>query len=215
MTTKDAALEMLGPARRPPAAKLSFEEFHDWLDEDTWAEWVDGQVQMVSPASLRHAQLSGFLLRVLGAWVEAHDLGTLLLPPFLMRLAPPVDRAREPDLLFVAREHTDRLRRTYLDGPADVVVEIISPESVGRDRGEKFVEYERAGVPEYWLIDPDRRYAEFYELGTDGRYRVALAGADGEYTSQALAGFKLPVDWLWQEPLPRVAEVLGPLGLVG
>lgn len=55
---------------------------------------------------------------------------------------------------FVASEHLDRLKETYLDGPADLVVGIVSPDSVGRDRGEKFYEYAQGGVPEYWLIDP-------------------------------------------------------------
>lgn len=80
-------------------------------------------------------------------------------------------QGREPDLLFVAQEHLDRLQETYLDGPANLVVEVVSPESLARDRGAKFVEYEAGGVPEYWLLDPLRRWAEFYCLGEDGRYR--------------------------------------------
>ena len=52
----------------------------------------------------------------------------------------------------MASERLDRVHRTYLDGPADLVVEIVSPESAGRDRGEKYYEYEAAGIPEYWLL---------------------------------------------------------------
>ncbi len=215
MTTGETAVWVPTPMRSPPAEKLSFEEFHDWLDEDTWAEWVNGEVQMVSPASLRHQQLASFLWVLLDAWIEVDDMGIVLQAPFLMRLPPPLDRAREPDLLFVAKEHRDRLHATYLDGPADLVIEITSPESLGRDRGDKFVEYEQAGVREYWLLDPERRRAEFYQLGTDGRYRVFLAGAAGEYLSPTLAGLKLPVDWLWREPLPKVVDALRTLGLVG
>lgn len=214
MATRDAPSEVV-PARRPPAGKLTFEEFHDWLDEDTWAEWVDGEVQMVSPANLRHQELGFFLSRIVGAWVEAHDLGVVLPPPFVMRMPPPVDQAREPDLLFIARTHLDRLKPTYLDGPADLVVEIVSPDSLARDRGEKYAEYERAGVPEYWLLDQDRRWAEFYQLGPDERYRTVFAGSSGTDESRALDGLKLPVEWLWQEPLPKVAEALRTLDVFG
>jgi Uma2 family endonuclease len=111
--------------------------------------------------------------------------------------------------------HLDRLRRIYLDGPADLVVEITSPESIGRDRGEKFVEYEAAGIPEYWLIDPERRQVEFYQLGADGRYRAAVVGATGIYESRVLDGLRLPVEWLWQDPLPDETEALRTLGLLG
>ena len=76
--------------------------------------------------------------------------------PFLVRLPDPLRRGREPDLIFVRKERLPLLKPTYFDGAPDLVVEVASPESLGRDRGEKFVEYERAGVEEYWLIDPDR-----------------------------------------------------------
>lgn len=119
-----------------------------------------------------------------------------------------------PARLGIATAHLDRLRPTYLDGPADLVVEITSPESLGRDRGQKFVEYEAAGIPEYWFIDRDRRRAEFYQLGPDGRYEVAFAGETGTYRSPALAGLELPLEWLWSDPLPPVIEALRTLGLV-
>jgi Uma2 family endonuclease len=114
---------------------------------------------------------------------------------------------REPDLVFVSTAHADRLRETYIDGPADLAVEIVSPESVARDRGEKFVEYETGGVLEYWLIDPLRREARFHRRGEDGRYHPGPVDADGFYHSVVLPEFRLRVDWLWQDPLPT-AEAL-------
>lgn len=200
--------------RQPPPGKLTYEEFLEWCDEDTWAEWVAGEVQMVSPASRTHQDLSGFLYIILRFWTRKHDLGVVLQPPFQMRLGPPVDRGREPDLIFVAANHRDRLKETYLDGPADLVVEITSPESLGRDRGDKFVEYEQAGILEYWLIDRDRQRAEFYQLRPDGRFRVALAGTSGGYESPVLAGLRLPLEWLWQDPLPDEETALRSLGLL-
>jgi Uma2 family endonuclease len=95
-----------------------------------------------------------------------------------------------------------------------LVIEIVSPESVGRDRGEKFVEYEAGGVREYWLIDPDRQQAEFYQLDETGRYHLAAIDKDGRFHSTVLPNFWLQVDWLWQEPLPKVLEVAGKLGLL-
>ncbi len=184
--------------------KSSYEEFLDWADEDTLAEWVDGEVVMYSPASKQHQLIVGFLEKVLGTFVEQHNLGVVLSAPFQMKL----ERGREPDLLFVARGHLDWLQETYLDGPADLVVEIISPESVGWDRGDKFYEYARGGVPEYWLIDPQMEWVEFYHLEEE-RYCLAFSGKEGEYHAEALPGFWLRVEWLWQEPLPHPLRVLG------
>lgn len=191
---------------------VTFEEFLAQCDEDTWAEWVNGEIIMMTPASNRHQNLSDFLLVLMRSFVERHHLGIVRSAPFLMRLSE--DTAREPDILFVANEHLDRLKETYLDGPADLVVEIVSPESRLRDRGEKFAEYEMAGIPEYWLIDPDLKRADFYVLGEDERYERLAADAKGVYRSRVLRGFWLNVNWLWQEPLPPVLEILQELGLI-
>jgi Uma2 family endonuclease len=120
---------------------------------------------------------------------------------------------REPDILFISQEHLDRLKETYLEGPADLVVEIVSPESRLRDRGEKYAEYEMGGVREYWLIDLEERQADFYELDGRGRYR-RLEPEAGIYRSQVLSGFWLKVEWLWRDPLPPVLGVLRELKLI-
>lgn len=207
------AVEATGQTPRlPPKDRLSFEEFLAWCDEDTWAEWVDGEVIMFSPASAGHQDIGGFLETALRVFAEVHDLGRVFRAPFVMRMLERPS-GREPDLIFVQRERRDLIKANYLDGPADVAVEIVSPESIGRDRGDKFVEYERAGIREYWLIDPDRQAAEFYELGADGRYRLAPI-EEGLYRSKVIPGFWLRVEWLWQKPLPPVLDVLRQLKII-
>lgn len=184
---------------------MTYREFLDWADEDTSAEWVNGKVVMTSPASLRHQLIAQFLARALAGYVEVGHLGIVVSAPFQMKLE---QSGREPDVLFLAEAHRDRLRETYLDGPADLVVEILSPESVGRDRSDKFYEYERAGIPEYWLIDDATQRAEFYQLDEHGRYQLVPPGADGIYRSRVLPDFWLEVAWLWLDPLPPVERTL-------
>lgn len=190
--------------------KLSYEEFLRKYDEDTQAEWVDGEVILLSPASNRHQDLSGFLTTILRAYAEAKQLGVVRSAPFQMRLGL---SGREPDLLFVTKEHLARLKENYLDGPADLVIEIISPESRLRDRGEKLAEYELAGVREYWLLDPEEKRADFYILGDDGRYDRRRPQPDGRYRSEVVAGLEIDTNWFWSIPLPPVLKVLHKLKL--
>ena len=196
---------------------VTLQQFLAHLDEDDWTEWVDGEVHTLSPASTRHQNVVLFLSHILGLFIEKGDLGWLSVAPFLMVLRDQ-DRAREPDLLFVRKEHTDRIREAHLEGPADLVVAIVSPDSVSRDRGEKFVEYEAAGIPEYWLIDPQREQAELYRLetleGGEARYRRIPQDADSAYSSEVLEGFRLRPEWLWQDPLPKVLDVARELGIL-
>lgn len=184
---------------------MTFAEFLEWCDEDTHAEWVNGSVIMASPASVKHQIIAGFMYAVLRHYVERHALGLVLPPPLLMKLG---HASREPDVLFVSTEHMHRFKDTYLDGPADLVVEVISPDSGGRDRGDKFYEYREAGIREYWLIDPSLHEAEFYRLDAEGRYRLMSLEAGGIYRSEIVRGFWLRMDWLWQHPYPNALAAL-------
>ena len=191
--------------QRSKPLKMTYQEFLEWADEDTLAEWVDGEVIMSSPASLPHQRIAGFLVNILNMFVVSKDLGIVLSAPFQMKL----EHGREPDILFISKAHLDRLKGTYLEGPADLVVEVISPESAGRDRGDKFYEYERGGVPEYWLIDPLIHRAEFYQMDAAAKqYRSITPESDTSYHSTVLPGFWLRIDWLWQNPLPHPLQVL-------
>lgn len=194
-----------------PPPRMTFEEFLDWLDEDTWAEWVDGEVIVHSPAADDHQDIVGFLGSILRLWVEHSDLGIVLMAPFLVKMPK---RGREPDLMVILKPNTIRLRDTYLDGPADLIVEILSPESAARDRGDKYFEYEAAGVPEYWLLNPMRQWAEIYQLGADGAYAPAFVGRSGVYHSAMLPGLWLRIEWLWQQPLPPVIDILKELKVI-
>jgi Uma2 family endonuclease len=194
----------------PPPAPVSWDDFLAWAPDDWRVEWVDGEIIEMSPATDEHQRVAGFLYFVLWAFVAQHGLGEVFQPPFLMRL-PARRTGREPDVLFVSAAHRDRITPTYIAGPADLVVEVISPESVRRDQRQKYDEYEAAGVPEYWIVDPRVKDARFFQLEADGRYHAAEIDASGIYTSRAVPGFRLQIDWLWRRPLPLPSEALADL----
>ena len=199
-------IRLLEPERKtPPKEKMTWEEFLNWADEDTHAEWVNGGLTMTMPAGKRHQDIVYFLLSLLKKYVRAKKLGEVLFAPFLMRIenAP---SGREPDILFLQNKNLKRLHETYVEGPSDLVVEVISPESIARDRGDKFIEYEQAKIPEYWLIDPVRTRAEFYVLNRKGHYQLVEPDEKGNYHSQVVDGFWIHVAWLWQDPPPSEEE---------
>jgi Uma2 family endonuclease len=211
MDLRDEELE-LAPRRQPPPGPVTYEEFLEWADEDTWAEWVDGQI-ILMPVTVaeRHARILRFLTWLFTEVTRLGRLGSVYTEPFQMRL-PALGRSRSPDLFLVRPERVHLMERHYLNGPADLVVEIISPESVRRDRVEKLAEYERAKIPEYWLVDAEGLSTEFRVLGADGRYRLAFSGTTGAYQSTILPQLRLRVEWLWADPGPDMDEVLRELG---
>ena len=95
----------------------------------------------------------------------------------------------------------------HTEGPPDLIIEVVSPESQSRDRREKFLEYQSAGVPEYWIIDPDSRTCEAYALGKNRKYRL-VAPDDGVVRSKVLPGFFVDPTWLWRDRFPKVSTLV-------
>jgi Uma2 family endonuclease len=188
---------------------MTYEEYLTKVDEGTHAEWVDGEVTVFMPPKVAHQRMQNLLSTLMTDFVEAFDLGEVLTAPCEMLLVPG-HIAREPDILFVAKEHLGRLTEDRLEGPADLVIEFLSDSSVRRDRDVKFYEYQEAGIPEYWIFDPRRKKerVDFFQLGQDGTYHAVALDENGRYFSRALPGFWLMPSWFWQDPLPNPLVLL-------
>lgn len=116
--------------------------------------------------------------------------------------------AREPDIMIVLNEHRDRIQPTFLDGAADIAIEIVSPESVERDYDDKFKEYQEAWVREYWLFDPQQHIARIYSLNNNGLYEQLPLNSAGQLISKLLPNFALDPEILWHEELPVGMELM-------
>ena len=186
--------------------KISYADFLARCDERNAAEWVDGEVIYLT-VSADHNDLSVWLSGIMRAYLEHWKCGTLFADPFQMKTGPGLP-GRAPDLCVLLTESLERLRLNHIDGPADLVIEIVSPESIGRDRGEKFAEYEQGGVREYWIIDPMRKQADFYLREDDGYFHPRFSDTAGIYQCAVLGQLWMDTAWLWRRPLPPLMEVL-------
>ena len=155
--------------------------------------------------------LSRFLIASIATFVEVNELGKIFHEPYLMK-CDEILPGRCPDILFVKNENLDRVTRECLRGPADLVIEIVSEESQARDRGEKFNEYEKGDVGEYWILDPARNRADFYLRDMAGvlRTQIPTILADGSetYRCATIPSIVISLGWLWQRPMPAVTVPL-------
>lgn len=194
-----------------PGRRMTEEEFVAWVGEKTRAEWVDGEVIVMPPANEEHADLSLWLSMLLRLYVERRAPGVVRGTDFTVRLGPR-RRRRLPDVFYVADARRDILRRNHVEGAPDLTVEIVSPDSVARDWRDKYLDYQAAGVQEYWVVDPLAQRVEAYRLDEQGAY-VPIEEKDDRIASVVLPGFYLRPSWLWQEPQPSVIDALREMGL--
>lgn len=209
--TQPVEYDDLPADRIVPSLHMTEEEFVAWATDEVRAEWVDGEVILMPPISLMHTRKSIWLSKLLSEFVERRQLGEVLGPEFMIRLGSQ-RRRRVPDLMFVSTERQGQIRPNHLEGAPDLSMEIVSPESQSRDRREKYLEYEKAGVREYWIVDPLSQTVEAYALGATQSYTL-IPESNGQIPSIVLPGFHLKPAWLWQEKLPDAIELLRAMGI--
>jgi Uma2 family endonuclease len=198
MAVQTLALPLTPPAGEIVAAGVSAEDYMAQYAEHHH-EWVKGAVIKMPPESLRHALIIKYLLRLLDAYFSLNRIGTVLDEPFVMRLE---ESYREPDLQVILNTNPGQLTETAMIGPADICIEVVSPESASRDYGDKLVEYETAGVQEYWIVDPLRQRCDFNRRGEGDVYRLIDPDDQGLYRTPLLPQFMLHVPTLWEAELP-------------
>ncbi len=198
-------------ARRPMPERMTYEEFLAYPHENQHVEWVDGRVVTMASVTDKHAIVFGFLYIVLDLFTERRGLGVVRSDPFNMKVGPKLP-GRQPDVLFLSNANMSRLRPSHLNGPADLIIEVISTGSRRTDRVDKFQEYEQGGVREYLIADPDYNLVELYRLAGP-RYEQVLPDEGGKLHFETVPGFFVKVDWLRQWPLPSKTAVLKELGV--
>ncbi len=196
----------------PTSRFATEEEFEAWCDEDTKAEYVDGEVIVMTPSSTAHDSDETVLGSLMDMFVKKNKLGWISTTGTTqLRLRQGLRRI--PDIVFVENSRRSIVQKTYIDGAPDLVVEFVSPDSVIRDWHEKYVEYEAAGVREYWIIDRENQRFTVYHLDKDRRYQP-IAPRDGKLHSHVLSGFWVKIDWFWQGLLFDTYEMAKEMGII-
>ena len=175
-----------------PAIKFTYEDYQH-TPEDQRFELLDGELTMVPAPNLRHQRIGTRLGALLHAFVQERDLGEVFHAPCDVVLSN--TDVVQPDLLFVSEERAHLLLGgDNVLGAPDLVVEILSPSTAGRDRTLKRALYAKHGVKEYWLVDPDARTVTVLRLGA-GDFEVAAIYGEGQtMASPTLSGFSADLD---------------------
>jgi Uma2 family endonuclease len=183
----------------------TFEEFCGAVREDQKADLIDGVIYMASPENTDANEIFLWLTSILHPFVRRKQLGRVLGSRVAFRLGE--RSGPEPDIAIVRADRLHLVHRGYVDGPPDMAIEVVSPESVDRDYKDKRKQYQDAKVSEYWIVDELDQEVTLLRLNDQGRYRE-VRPKQGVLRSSVVEGFWLRTEWLWLEPLPDAVEIL-------
>ena len=156
-------------------------------------EIIDGELCMTPSPSPRHQEISGNLFEIIRHFLRSNPLGKVFDAPCDVVLSKDPIQVVEPDLLFVSKEHLSIITEKNIQGIVDLTVEILSPSTETADRRVKHSIYERFGVPEYWIVDPETETVQVFRLSA-GRYPDPLEyGKSDLIESPLLPGLSIPL----------------------
>jgi len=170
------------------------------LNSNQLVELSDGYVEVLPMPKTSHQRIVCFLFQALLSFVSARHLGEVLFAPLRVRLRE--GKYREPDIVFMLREHADRIGEDYWDGP-DLVIEVVSEDDPARDLVTKRREYAEARICEYWIVDPQHRQLTVLKLTSQGYVVHGEYGAGQAAASSLLDGFNVEVDAVLAAALGR------------
>ncbi len=182
-----------------PGVKLTYDDFVLFPDDGKRHELIDGEHYVTPSPNRKHQKISGNLHLLIGTWLEEHPIGQIYFAPFDVVFS--MFDVVEPDLLYMSNECAARvLTDANVKGAPDLVIEIGSAGTRKRDETIKRRLYERSGISEYWVVDPETDVVRVYRRGAKGfeRPQELRAEAGDILTSPLIPGLPLPLSRIFR-----------------
>ena len=182
-----------------PGVKLTYDDYVLFPDDGQRHELIDGEHYVTPSPNTKHQTISLNLTVLIGGWLERNPIGRLFHAPFDVVFSN--FDVVEPDLLYLSNARAaDALTPQHVRGVPELVIEIGSPSTRKRDETIKRRLYERAGVAEYWVVDPELDAIRVYRRDGDTFARVTELSADAgdSLTTALLPGLAIQLSRVFQ-----------------
>ena len=185
-----------------PSVKFTYEDFLHFPDDGKRHEIIDGEHYVTPSPNTKHQRIATNLTVALGSYLKPHPAGEVFVAPFDVVFSD--FDVVEPDLLYISRERRQILTSQHVRGAPDLAVEILSSGTRRTDEGKKHRLYERFGVGEYWVVDPELDTIGVYRRVHDAFVRVAELSAEHAdvLTTPLLPGFSVTLAEVFESPFP-------------
>jgi len=173
------------------------DQFYNDITENDKAEFINGEVIIHSPVMLRHSKASFNLAKLLDVYVTKHQLGNVSHEKIMITLTR---NDYEPDVCFFKKEKSQHFKEDQCLFPApDLVVEVLAKSTQKNDRGIKYKDYETHKIEEYWIVDPEQKTLEQYQLNKEHQYELTVKSNNGTIHSSSIKGFNFDIEAIFDD----------------
>lgn len=170
-------------------------EDYERLPEGAPYQLIGGEL-IITPSPIPYHQiLAGRIFLNLSRYVEDNNLGIVIFAPIDVYLSE--TETYQPDIIFISKERLNIIGEKKIEGPPDIVIEILSPQTAYYDLRVKKDTYESSGVREYWIVDPIKKSIELYENREKRFEIITSAEKKGRIESKLMKGFSLELENLF------------------
>src|SRR5271157_2991071 len=195
MTTTSDELQVVTPADWVPGTRQgdwTYDQYIALPDDGKRYEIANGVLLLTPSLTGPHQDTVGEVYFHLRSHVKLPGLGLVSRTPFNVELSP--KDVFQPDIFVVMNAHLDRMQEKKVVGAPDLVVEVSSPGTAAYDRLTKYDTYARAGVPEYWIVNPDRRTVEVSVLEGDKFHSFGILEGEQKVPSRIISWLSVRVE---------------------
>ena len=180
------------------SSRLTYEDYLQFPDDGKRHEIIEGDHYMTPAPRTKHQRISRRLLVALSGFAASRRLGEVFAAPFDVVLSD--ENVVQPDLLFVSAARADIVTEDNVQGAPDLIVEILSESSRKKDEVTKRKLYERFGVQEYWIVDPELEIVKIFKLTQQGYGRASELSKETNdvLTTEFLPGFDCAVSEIFE-----------------
>ena len=182
-----------------PEGEWTWERYCQLPEDGNRYEVIGGSLHMSPSPGRKHQRISLKLSVKLGLWTEETKSGEVYAAPFnvILSFLPPRQHYLEPDLFFVSNDRLSIITEDNVQGPRDLVIEILSKHTTRNDWVDKRTAYEAGGVAHYWAIDPDKKVLTAFRL-EEGKYRQAgRHEGDATFSPEGFPGLEINLGEFW------------------
>jgi Uma2 family endonuclease len=158
-----------------PKTRITWADAQLMPEDGKLYEAIDGELYVTPAPNLRHQWIATNLVAELHRLLVAPGHGWLFFAPVGVEF-PDTEEGVQPDIVFISKDRRELLTKPGVSGPPDLVIEIGSASTANRDRSVKRKLYERQGVPQYWIVDPETDAVEVWDFAAGAQEPARYAG---------------------------------------